>query len=144
MREKSRICPSLIDNAFMFSLSPPSLSPSLHAKLMLQNSDEYSASSTPNLSRLEATLLSQDETLSSRTDNGGTGAGSARGTFSIDYDAESLRSVSSTDYSVDPEVKQREAVKEQLLLQDVGKHNSRKLWQALKLVNQPSARFLIW
>ena len=26
------------------------------------------------------------------------------------------------DYSVDPEVKQREAVKEQLLLQDVGEH----------------------
>ena len=93
---------------------------------MLQNSDEYSASSTPNLSRLEATLLSQDETLSNRTDNGGTGTGtgSARGTtFSIDYDAESIRSVSSTDYSVDPEVKQREAVKEQLLLQDVGKCN---------------------
>ena len=85
---------------------------------MLQNSDEYSASSTPNLSRLEATLLSQDDALSSRTDNGGTG--SARGTFSIDYDAESIRSVNSTDYSVDPDVKQREAVKEQLLLQDVG------------------------
>ena len=92
---------------------------SLHAKLMLQNSDEYSASSTPNLSRLEATLLSQDDTLSSRTDGG---RGSGRGTFSIDYDAESIRSVNSMDYSVDPEVKQREAVKEQLLLQDVGEH----------------------
>ena len=94
---------------------------SLQAKLMLQNSDEYSASSTPNLSWLEATLLSQDDTLSSRIDNGGTG--SARGTFSIDYDAESIRSVNSVDYSVDPEVKQREAVKEQLLLQDVGEYN---------------------
>ena len=49
--------------------------------------------------------------------------GSARGTFSINYDAESIRSVNSTDYSVDPEVKQREAVKEQLLLQDVGEPN---------------------
>ena len=45
-----------------------------------------------------------------------------RGTFSIDYDAESIWSVNSTDYSVDPEVKQREVVKEQLLLQDVGEH----------------------
>ena len=90
---------------------------------MLQNSDEYSTSSTPNLSRLEATLLSQDDTLSSRTDNGGGEMGSARGTFSINYDAESIRSVNSTDYSVDPEVKQREAVKEQLLLQDVGEPN---------------------
>ena len=87
---------------------------------MLQNSDEYSASSTPNLSRLEATLLSQDDAPSSRTDNGGTE--SVRATFSIDYDAESIRSVNSTDYSVDPEVKQREAVKEQLLLQDVGEY----------------------
>ena len=84
---------------------------------MLQNSDEYSASSTPNLSRLEATLLSQDDDTS-RTD------GSHRATLSVDYDAESLRSVNSTDYSVDPELKQREAVKEQLLLQDVGEDMS--------------------
>ena len=84
---------------------------------MLQNSDEYSASSTPNLSRLEATLLSHDDDPS-RTD------GSRKATFSLDYDAESIRSVSSTDYSVDPEVKQREAVKEQLLLQDVGEDMS--------------------
>ena len=85
---------------------------------MLQNSDEYSASSTPNLSRLEATLLGHQDPHSGRAVGGKT---SGRGMFSIDYDAESIRSVSSTDYSVDPEVKQREAVKEQLLLQDVGK-----------------------
>ena len=90
---------------------------------MLQNSDEYSVSSTPNVSQLEVTLLSQDDTPSSRTDNGGGEMGSARGTFSIDYDTELIRSVNSTDYSVDPKVKQREAVKEQLLLQDVGEPN---------------------
>ena len=90
---------------------------------MLQNSDEYSASSTPNLSQLKATLLSQDDTLSSQMDSGGGEMGSARETFSIDYDAESMQSVNSTNYLVDPEVKQREAVKEQLLLQDVGEPN---------------------
>ena len=89
---------------------------SLQAKLILQNSDEYSASSTPNLSRLEATLNQEDDLP------GTEGAG--RATLSVEYDAESIRSVSSTDYSVDPELKQREAVKEQLLLQDVGEDMS--------------------
>ena len=80
-------CVHFIWLPFSLSLSLPH---SLHAKLMLQNSDEYSASSTPNLSQLEATLLSQDDTLSSQTDSGGGEMGSARETFSIDYDAESM------------------------------------------------------